>query len=276
MAALNPISIIARLVQYSYACLWHPLVSLWTHKDLFLALVKRDLAEKTSGTVLGAFWLLAQPALQVLAFWFLLDVILQVRFPGNIAFVDYFLIGMIPWICVNEVLNRSIRLYQEFHSIFAKTPFPLEVLPLLIIAIAVLIYTPIYMAVAFLLHGMQAVLPALAVMLIIALWLLPISYLFSILGVFIRDFAQAVPFILTMTLYLTPILYMPQMVPEAFQHYLVFNPIADLMLVVHGIVEPETGFVWPAALRLFIEWLVILAPAWWMFQRSKKHIRDAV
>jgi len=264
------------IVRNSINCVRVPFTQGIQHRDLFYALLKRDFTNRTSGTVLGTFWLLAQPALQVVAFWFLLDVILKVRFPGNVTFLAYFLIGMVPWVCLSEVLQRSVRLYSEFGSIFKKTPFPLEILPLLSIAIAVLIYTPIYVGVAFILYDLSVIFPALLVMLIISLWLIPFVYLFSILGVFIKDFAQIIPFLLTMSMYLTPILYMPQMVPVDFQAYLVLNPFADLMALFHSLVEnkqlPET-FV---SLRLFVEWLILLAPAWWMFSRAEKHLREAV
>lgn len=257
-------------------CIKIPLIKVSQNRDLFWALLKRDLKNRTSGAGLGAFWLLAQPALQVVAFWFLLDVILRVRFPDNVSFIDYFLIGMIPWLCLVEVMQRSVKLFGEFATIFRKTPFPLELLPVLTIVIAISIYTPIYVSVAFILHDASAIIPALLVMLIISIWLIPLVYLFSVLGVFIRDFSHVIPFILTMSMYLTPILYMPQMIPEEYRGYLIFNPFADLMALIHSIIEqkhlPENMIF----IRLLIEWLVLLAPSWWLFSRSKKHIREAV
>jgi len=276
ISAISPFAILNAFIINTINCIWLPFRTVAQNRDLFFALLKRDFTNRTSGTGLGAFWLLAQPALQVVAFWFLLDVILRVRFPGNVSFLDYFLIGMIPWVCLSEVMQRSVRLYGEFASIFKKTPFPLELLPLLSITIAVTIYTPIYLIVAFILYDFSVIFPALIVMIIIFLWLIPIVYLFSILGLFIRDFAQVVPFILTMSMYVTPILYMPQMIPEEYQFYLAFNPFADLIALFHSLVEnkqlPETGIT----LRILLEWLLLLAPAWWMFNRAKKHIREAV
>jgi len=274
--AISPLIFLTGLIKNTIACIRIPFKEVIANRDLFIALLKRDFTNRTSGAGLGAFWLLAQPALQVVAFWFLLDVILRVRFPGNVSFLDYFLIGMIPWVCLSEVMQRSVRLYGEFAAIFKKTPFPLALLPILSITISVIIYTPIYIGVAFILYDWSVILPALLVMLIIFIWLIPVIYLFSVLGLFIRDFAQVIPFILTMSMYVTPILYMPQMVPEQYQFYLAYNPFADLIALFHSLVEqkqlPENAIIY----RMFFEWLLLLAPAWWLFNRSKKHIREAV
>jgi len=275
-SAVSPLAIINAVISNTINCIRLPLGEVVQNRDLFIALLKRDFSNRTSGTALGAFWLLAQPALQVMAFWFLLDVILRVRFPGNVSFLDYFLIGMIPWVCLSEVMQRSVRLFGEYASIFKKTPFPLELLPILSIAIAVSIYTPIYMTVAFILYDWSAVLPAVLVMFIIFLWLIPVVYLFSVLGLFIRDFAQVIPFILTMSMYVTPILYMPQMIPEDFRFYFVFNPFADLMALFHSLVENKQLPDKILVMRVCLEWLLLLAPAWWIFSRAKKHVREAV
>jgi homopolymeric O-antigen transport system permease protein len=258
------------------ACLYQPFYAVFRNRELFIALLKRDFVNRTSGTWFGFVWLILQPALQVMALWFLIQVILQVRFPGMGSFVNYFLIGMIPWFAIAEILQRSVTLYSEFGVLFKRNPFPIVILPLLSITLTLIIYTPIYLSVVFFLEGFEFILPAMAVMFSLLMILLPVSMILSILGVFFKDIAQALPFVLTMTMYLSPILYLPDMMPEQVRAYLIFNPVADFMALIHWYLQGIEPIHQGMLLRLFIEWLILLVPAWILFKRSEKHIREVI
>jgi lipopolysaccharide transport system permease protein len=225
---------------------------------------------------LGFVWLILQPALQVLALWFLMQVILQVRFPGAGSFVNYFLIGMIPWFAIAEILQRSTTLYSEFSVLFKRNPFPILILPVLSISLTLIIYTAIFVVVVVILEGVEYILPAIIAMLSLGILLLPLTMILSILGVFFKDISQAIPFVLTMTLYLSPLLYMPSMMPEAIQAYLVFNPVADYLALLHYYLQNIETLQQNMLLRLSLEWLLLLAPAWILFNRSEKHIREVI
>ncbi|MBT7307899.1 MAG: ABC transporter permease [Gammaproteobacteria bacterium] len=255
------------------AGLLEPYRLLLGHRQLLVTLIRRDLVNRTSGTALGAVWVLLQPALQVVAFWFLLDVILQVRFPGIISFKDYFLVGMIPWIMISEVLGQSVNVLPTYRPLYERSRFPVSLIPLVPIVIALLIYGIVFMITAVILNGFGAAIPALITILLIAVWLIPIAYLLSVIGLFIKDINSAMPFILTMSLYLTPILYMPEMIPEALRGLLVLNPFADLLSMVHWAVqgmEITTGNV----LRPLLLWMLLLLPGWVLFRRAEPHMRE--
>ena len=265
--------LIRRLARALAAGLTGPFQLLIAHRRLVFLLVKRDIAVQTSGTALGGLWLLAQPALQVLAFWFLLDFVLKVRFPGRVAFVNYFLLGMLPWLMISEILLRNLRILSEFSALYERSAFPVAILPLLPLLASGLMYGAIYGLVAGLMEGWTAALWALALVAMVLVWLLPLCYLLAILGLFVRDLRQVVPFLLTLTLYITPILYMPEALPEGLRGWLVVNPLADLMAIIHGLLQgmPVTG---GNLLRPALLWLLLLVPAWVLFRRSEPHLRE--
>ncbi len=267
---------LVRYLKYSFLCIYMPCLSLIQNKGLFWVLYKREFRTKTAGTSLGVFWLVGQQALQVLALWFLIDVILQVRFPSETPFVNYLLVGMIPWLLISEVLSRSTNLFQEYSDLFKRTIFPLEILPLLSMIFSLSIFLVIYLFVVFILNGWLSLLLSLLVFFVLFLWLLPLVYLFATLGVFIKDFGKVMPFLLTMMMYLSPILYMPVLIPEKYQFYLIFNPIADVMSAIHSVINDHQLPASNVSLRLFVEWFLLLAPSWLFFKRAEKHIRDIV
>jgi lipopolysaccharide transport system permease protein len=249
-----------------------PFKLLVEHHNLLRVLIKRDIFNQTSGTVLGSFWVLAQPALQVLAFWFLFDFVLKVRMPGRVPFLEYFLMGMLPWFLISSVIQRNLMVLTEFSALYQRSVFPIRLLPLVPMLMAGLTYGVILPILAGFMIGWPAAVLALFIVVGLMIWLLPICYLVAILGLFVRDARQVIPFLLMMTLFLTPILYMPQQL-GAIQPWLVLNPFADLMAVIHGVLQgmPVTvgNFVRPLAL-----WLILLAPAWALFRRTEPHMRE--
>ena len=126
------------------------------NRGLIWVLLKRDIESQTSGTVLGGIWVFAQPALQVLAFWFLLAVVLQVRMPGQLDFIDYFLMGMLPWFFISSAIQRNVMVLTEFSALYQRSVFPIKLLPLVPLLFITLIYALIWPLVTVIFLGWHA------------------------------------------------------------------------------------------------------------------------
>lgn len=242
---------------------------------LLRMLVRRDFINRSSGTMFGRAWPLIQTALQVAGFWFLFDIIYGMRAVRGPSFLEYLLSGMLPWFCLTEVLSRSAGLFREFSNLYRRSPFPVEILPVLILLVPGIVYTVVYVLVCLLMYGPMAALAAVPVIPLLLLWLLPLIYLFSVLGVFVRDFVQALPILLTFIMYATPILYYPDMMPDGMQPLLWINPFSDLMRCIHALLEWQP-LPMQALYRLWGLWLLLLGPAWVLFRRSVPHVREVL
>lgn len=250
-----------------------PLLAPLRQRALVRMLLKRDLATRTSGTLMGRLWPLLQPALQVLGFWFLFAVVYDMRNVRGAGFAQYMLLSMLPWLCFAEVLGRATGLFREFSSLFARSPFPLEVLPSLTLMMPALVYTPVLAITALWLLGPLAAIKSLVVIPLLLIWTLPLVLLCATTGLFVRDFGQALPFLLTLWMYLTPILYFPDMLPAAMRQWLWVNPMADWMALFHGWLD-DTALSLQSAARLLVIWLLLLVPCWLWFRRTLLHVRE--
>lgn len=262
-----------RYLTHTVAGMCGPFKTLLAQRSLVRLLLRRDIKLRTSGTILGGLWMILQPALQVAALWFLLDVILHIKFPGMVSFLDYFLIGMVPWLMMSEIMVRNLSVLNEFSALYQRAVFPVAVLPMLPALVSGLVYGVIYFVLVLILQGSGAAVRSVLVILGLLIWLVPIGYLLAVLGLFIKDAGNSVGFILTMTMYLTPIIYMPEMLPEFARQLLVLNPFADVMAIIHGVLQGmpfEIGNV----LRPMLLWVLLLAPAWVLFCRSEPHMRE--
>lgn len=264
---------IQRYLRVTVLGIFSPFRIAYTHRFLLTLLIKRDIISRTSGTLLGDAWLLFQPALQIIGFWFLLDIVLKVKFPRGVDFVDYFLVGMLPWLFIAEMLSRSLGILTEFSSLYRRAVFPIAILPLLPLILSTALYSVVMLVIIGLLQGVSAIPIAILIIPVIALWLLPICYTLAIMGLFLKDIAQFFPFLITVTLYLTPILYMPDLMPDTMKWVLMLNPIADIMALIHGSIQ---GLDWTVGnwLRPSLLWLICIGPAWVLFCRSEPHIRE--
>lgn len=246
------------------------------HRELLLMLVRRDIAARTSGTVLGGLWMLVQPALQVAALWFLLDVVLKVRFPGlQGGFVGYYLTGMLPWLMLSEIILRSLAVLTDYSALYQRAVFPLPLLPVVPMAVSGTTYTVIFAVVAATISGLHGAVGSVVLMLGLLVWLLPFCFLLAVLGLFIRDLQQVAPFVITMALYVTPILYLPAAFPASMHWWLDVNPFAHVMVLAHALVQ---GMPWrwrdllvPGGL-----WLIALMPSLALFRRAQPHMREAL
>ncbi|WP_198284652.1 ABC transporter permease [Beggiatoa alba] len=250
-----------------------PFQAIYQHRHLVFLLLKRDIITRTSGTWLGDAWLLLQPALQIVGFWFLLDVVLKIKFPSGVAFVDYFLLGMLPWLFISEVLNRSLNVLSEFGGLYRRAVFPVIILPLLPLILSTLLYAIVMAIIVWLMQGFAAIPFGVASIVMLMVWLIPMCYLLAITGLFLKDISQFFPFLITITMYLTPIMYMPDLMPSSLQWILVINPVADVMRLIHAGTQGLAWDYWNV-LRPLGLWLLLLGPAWVLFQRSEPHIRE--
>ncbi len=251
----------------------HPV---YRHVELLRVLLAREITARTSGTVLGASWMLLQPALQTAAIWFLLQVVLRIRFPElQGGFTEYYLAGMVPWLMLSEIMLRSLSILQEYAPIYQRTAFPVALIPLLPPILSGAIYILIYLVVAAMFGGSVAAASSVIYMLFLLVWLLPVIYLLAIIGVFIRDAQQIAPFILTMVLYLTPIFYLPTAMPNWLAWWLLINPFAHIVGIAHAVIGGQP-LHFGGLIGLGAIWLILAYPTWRMFRRVEPMIREAL
>lgn len=200
-------------------------------------LAQRDLAQRYRGTVFGTLWPFLNSAATLLVFTLIFSGVLRVRWP-HVAGVEtrpaegalMIFAGLIPYLFLAEVMGRAPTTIVSVPNLVKKIRFPLEVLPFVVVATALvlsLVNSAILAVAAALLLGTLPptilALPLLYVPLI--LFLLFAAALLAILGVFFRDTAQIAPFVVQLMLFLAPVCYPIDQVPAAFLTGINCNPL---------------------------------------------------
>lgn len=206
---------------------------LWRFRDLVWALAIRDVKLRYRQTALGVTWVVLQPLLAAGIFSFVFGKVAGLS-SGDVPYVVFAFAGMLGWnLFQNTVAKGSISLISN-GGMLSKIFFPRMALPLSTVPGTVLDFGVGFVAflvVAALKHTMPG-LPILTLPLWIALMLciaLGFALLSSALMVSYRDVGQAVPVILQMLLYITPIAYSLDNVPPNVRTLYALNPLVGIL-----------------------------------------------
>lgn len=211
---------------------------LWDSQELLAFLVWRDLKVRYKQTAFGAAWAILQPLLLMVVFTLFLGRVSGIA-PEDIPYPLFAFAGLVPWTLFSQSLSGSSASLVNAANLLQKVYFPRLLLPIAAIGSYVFDFA-IAMVVLLLLMLYFGVVPNLAIV-----WLIPLTVLalaaslavgiwLAAVNVRYRDVRHAVPFLLQLWLFASPVAYSANLVPEQWLTVYRLNPMA-------GVVE---GFRW--------------------------------
>jgi len=245
-------------------------------------LVRREIASRFSASQSGWLWLVVTPLFLLSVYGFVFGVIFRARVPEGleVPFVVWLAVALWPWLAFSEGVLRGSQSIVQHAALISKVAIPREVLVIASVTAVFLLHMAGYVVVlatlgvmGYELHWLAAwfVLPALATFYVFALGL---ALMAAAVQVFVRDLEQALPTLMMMWFFLTPILYAPEMLPAQFARLLALNPVYWWMEQVRA---PLMWGDWlhPVAfvLTAFLS-VVVLGLGLKLFRRLSPHFED--
>ncbi len=232
--------------------------SLWNARRLLAVMVQREMAARYAGTAAGVLWAYAQPLLTAAAYYLVFDVVFAMRLGEHAptrAVGTYLIAGMLPWMAFCEAVSRGMNSLLEAGSVLQKNALP----PVLFVARSVLastmIHAPLLLALALLYGPLHQFRPAVAALLaLLALQLalcLVWGYALAILAAALRDTVQLVGFVLSVGIFLSPVLFPITMFPQDWRWVLWLNPMTPWVTAYQSVLLQGA---WP----LMQNWLLAL------------------
>lgn len=179
---------------------------------------------------LGMIWEVLNPAIQMAMYWFVFGLGIRGNEPINgVPFVFWMLAGISMWFFMNQgILDGTKSIYQKF-NIVAKMNFPLSAIPSYIITAKLYghLFLLILIMILFWINGYYP-----SIHYIQLAFFVGVSYLFafsvtlltSTLAVVVRDIQMVIQSLLRVMFFLSPILWLPDRLPEVIQRFMMFNP----------------------------------------------------
>ena len=271
--------------------LYGPIAVLIRHWKLIAVLVRQDILNMYARTWLGLFWIVLLPVFYITVF-ILIRLLLFDRsnpvWTGSELGIEPVQMAAIMIICglivfweASEILSRAAGAVRSNKVYVRDTVFPVEVLPWVTVGNAVfnMVVRFVLFMVAYLVvvHSIPA--EALLFPLIIApliLLMVGIAYLFSAIGVYVRDLDLVVSVMMVGLLLMSAVIYPIQSVPESYRPYVYLNPIAGTIEAAREAVVLGQQPNW---LYLGGVLLVALVFAWVgfaVFQRLRRRFADVL
>jgi len=202
-------------------------------RSIFLQLLQRDIRGRFIGSATGWIWLIVTPLLLLAVYAFVFGVIFRARVPEGfeLPFWAWLAVALWPWLAFSEGLQRAAGSIQQHAALISKVAIPRHLLVSSSVCAVFILHAIGFVVVLLVIQGMAADIHWLAVpyaLLLLAMlygFALGLGFLLASVQVFVRDLEQLLPTALMFWFFLTPIIYPPQLLPEAARNLLVLNPM---------------------------------------------------
>lgn len=256
-----------------------PYRTLWRHRALIGRLAGREIAARWRGSILGPLWAVAVPLLLLSVYTFVFATVLKTRWPMpegvSAPFSLILFSGLVVFQLFAETVNASPSLIRGNPVFVKQVVFPLEILPAVSLVVALFnagVSALVLAAGYLLLHGIP---PASAawiplVVLPVPFLTLGLAWLLASIGTFLRDAVQAAAILTTVTMFLSPIFYSLESVPELYRKLLWANPLTPVFVQLRGALFLGHGPDW-IALGVCLLVSVAVFHAGFRFFRASQH-----
>ncbi len=236
---------------------------LWRRREFAREMSRTDLRAQHFNTVFGQVWLILNPLLLAAVYFVLVDILRGGS--RGAGFFAHLMAGLFAYYFVSDGVRMAVKSVTGGGRLILNTAFPRALLPLSSVITSFMRFLPT-IAVYIPVH-LIAGLPIEPVL----LWVLPLTGLLIVLAagaamlvsslqVYFRDLKNFLPYLLRVWLYVSPILYFADEIPERYQILLALNPLGGLLTAWSDVINqgraPDAGSLALAAGWAFGSFLV--------------------
>lgn len=214
--------------------------SLKKYKFLLFQLVSRDFKVKYKRSVLGILWSLLYPVLTMTVMALVFMNMFKMRMP-EVNYLVYLMSGLVIFNYFSEASNLSMSSVVANFSLINKVYIPKYIFPLskcLFVGINFLLtLIPLYAIILLTGTGLNIyhlLLPYAFICLF--LFTVGMGFILSTIAVFLRDMFYIYGVMITLWMYLTPLMYDFSIIPENLQIFFKFNPLYWIIKYVRDII----------------------------------------
>ncbi|HZJ00719.1 MAG TPA: ABC transporter permease [Gemmatimonadaceae bacterium] len=251
---------------------------LWTYRDLLMILAGRDVRLRYKQTALGVTWVVLQPLVAALIFSVMFGRFAKLPSNGQ-PYLLFVFSGVVVWNYFAAVLQRAGNSLITDQRLITKVYFPRLAIPLastfsaLIDLVVALLLLGVFMA----FYGIAPTWRLVTLPLFIGLAALTatgVSLWLSALNVKYRDFAHALPFILQVWMFASPVAYAAALVPEKYRLLYSINPAVAFVEGTRWAILGASSVTIPmVALTTVLGILVFIGGAFF-FRRTERGFAD--
>lgn len=240
-----------------------PIARIWAYRELAFEMIKRELLSLHKGSILGYTWLLISPLIQTIAYLAITSGVMQQQAVINFETISWLLVGMGTWQIFSKTLSDAPSLILGRIDIIKQVYFPLELLPLPRLFLSIVSGSFLYIVAILILGFTQTftlkIMCLPVVMLVGAVFLIPLSWLLAVVGVLMRDLRELIGILLNFLIFISPAIFPPDGPAHPTLRFLMeYNPLTPfIQITLWCFGAPVSEMAWLKAVCLAIVSLLI-------------------
>jgi lipopolysaccharide transport system permease protein len=207
---------------------------LWQYRELFRVLAWRDISVRYKQTVIGAVWALIRPFLTMVVFTIVFGKLAKLPSDGTAPYALMVFAGVLPWSFFATALADASNSLIGNANLISKVYFPRLVVPIAAVMVAFVDFLISFAILVALMIWYQfmpgwqiLLLPAFAGIAFMAS--LGVGVWITALNVKYRDFRYVIPFIVQLGLYVSPVGFSSNIIPDQWRLMYSLNPMVGVI-----------------------------------------------
>ena len=252
---------------------------LWAYRDLLYFLTWRDVKVRYKQTALGVAWAIIQPLFTMLVFTLFFGRLAGIQ-SDNIPYPVFAYAGLLPWTFFANAISNSGNSLVGSANLITKVYFPRMIIPAAAVAaglvdLGISFFVLVPLMIYYHIQVTWSVLMFPVVVFLTALLALGVGMWLSALNVKYRDVRFALPFIVQLWMFVSPIIYPASFLPPRFRWLLSLNPLTG---IIEGYRSSLFGrsFNWGALAISATITFALLAYSAYAFRRMEKDFADII
>jgi lipopolysaccharide transport system permease protein len=253
---------------------------LWRYRELFFFLSWRDILVRYKQTVIGILWGILRPVLNTAVLVFAFSWVAKVQ--ADIPYPLLVFSAMLPWQFFASALTEASNSLVANSNMISKIYFPRLVMPASAVIVALTDFF-ISFAILVLMMFWYGVMPTWRLLFLIPLTGVALLASFgaglwlAALNVEYRDFRYVLPFIVQFGLYLSPVGYESNKIPEKWRLLYSMNPMVGVIDGFRWAITGRESFIYWQGLLVSLFLVVFIgAGGLWYFRKTERQFADVI
>ena|SRR3989338_4186661 len=206
---------------------------MWEYRELLWNLAHREISQRYKQSVLGYAWVIINPLIQMIVVSFVFSTILRIPSLG-VPYIIFLSVALLPWNLFVSSLSSSAGVLVNNSSLITKIYFPREILvyATIIAKIVDFLYSCIVLVMFLIIYKISihsSIMWVPLIFLIQMIFTIGLSLIAATFNLFYRDIQYVLNLILMLWMYLTPVMYPVEILPEKYRFVFSLNPMSVIV-----------------------------------------------
>lgn len=245
---------------------------------------KRDFRERYVGTGLGQLWYILSPIITIFIYTVIFSDFMKMKLniiDNTYAYSIYLVPGLLAWTAFSTILMRLSTSFFEKANLIKKINVPMYTFQLSIVITEFFLFIlSILLGIVFLILVSQPItwtfLWMIPVMILQTLFVFGLGVILSLFTPFFKDLKEAIPIIIQLWFWMTPIIYMKEMVADKYPAILIYNPFYYFVEIYQQIFLFSKAPSFEALISIISITFVTLLLAAYLYKKMISTIKDII